>query len=971
MNIKGWALITGFLCFTTEIMEAQVYSFENKIVPGEWRVDNGKLEVSRSRFKEGKQSLKVSWNENAIIHFTRTEVLNMASRSVNGGIAAWIYNEMPVTEYMYFSFVDEVGEEVCRLPFLMDFKGWRCVWAKFREDMLMQPEAVVASCAIILPKNVKKGTIYLDYVEFTPTVSWQKMSDVQYKVNQKDYSLIHDFIGYRNTFPDLSDVIVKDENKRGIEIIKSRLMKWYLGDHSADNHPMVEIRKRGENDFIKKGLKAAEKVQIRYDTGGVAMGEGLFPLYFSKAGATNVVTFPEINKYILLPLALDYQKNKSENSLKKALYIYDWFHDQGWADGSGMGTLCFEKLRSAGYFHSLFLLKDNLSEVQLNRELKALKWFTMFGACYQKLEHAGEVADNLRALALPKLIYALSLTDSVEQQAAMGAFCSYMNNALDFGPGFFGTIKADYSGYHHRGAYNSAYYPHALYAASLVAYLLHDTPYALSESSLTHLKQALLTFRFFSANLDIPAGTTGRFPRGQQVLQELLPAFAYVALSFPEMDTELTAAFKRLVRKNPDVVKTFVAEVNSDLTYTNSVGEAEAMVKLLQMDVEEEPTPEGALFMPYSGLLVVKNKDYHINIKGFSKYIWDYESSVSENLYGRYLSYGQIEYFHFKKNTRSFHPANPAFDWNYLSGTTSIVLPVEELGAKKNKHRNFSDETFLCGVSATGQRSMFSMRLHDLKYDDSFYANKSVFVIDDIIMCLGSDIRNGDKRHKTVTTLFQSPLAQKLKVDKRKAGVLLNDNSGMLYAVKDCDPVVQKNDSFTVAYIDHALAPNRAEYQYYIITDGDERQAISLLSENTPIQVLRQDNEAHIVRVKDKNVIFGAIFSKDQSFDSLLVKSVNIPLSYIIEGENKDTAKVFFSEPDMRRVSGTSMGDLSEEDVVDEEKAFETELVLNGMYDVYSPVTPLKVQYKDGNTLVRVSTIRGNNYMFNLRKKNA
>ena len=95
---------------------------------------------------------------------------------------------------------------------------------------------------------------------------------------------------------------------------------------------------------------AAEKVQIRYDADGVAMGEGLFPLYFSKAGVTNVATFPDINKYILLPLALDYRKNKSENSLKKALYIYDWFHDQGWADGSGMGTLCFEKLRSADVY---------------------------------------------------------------------------------------------------------------------------------------------------------------------------------------------------------------------------------------------------------------------------------------------------------------------------------------------------------------------------------------------------------------------------------------------------------------------------------------------------------------------------------------------------------------------------------------------------------------------------------------------
>ena len=128
--------------------------------------------------------------------------------------------------------------------------------------------------------------------------------------------------------------------------------------------------------------------------------------------------------------------------------------------------------------------------------------------------------------------------------------------------------------------------------------------------------------------------------------------------------------------------------------------------------------------------------------------------------------------------------------------------------------------------------------------------------IDDIILCLGSDIRNGDKQHKTVTTLFQSPVKQKVKMEKRKTGVLLNDHSGMLYAMKDCDPVVQKNDSFTIAYIDHDVAPDRAGYQYYVVTNGDKQLAAHLLSENTPIQILRQDDKAHIVRVKDLPRIF-------------------------------------------------------------------------------------------------------------------
>ena len=200
--------------------------------------------------------------------------------------------------------------------------------------------------------------------------------------------------------------------------------------------------------------------------------------------------FRTINENILLPLALDYRKNKNAQSLKKALYIYDWFNDQGWADGSSMGTLCFEKLRSSGYFHSFFLLKDQLSPEQLERELQSLNWFTMFGICYQLPSHPGEVADNLRALAIPKLIYTLSQNKIQEREVALTAFKHYMDNALGIAPGFFGTFKADFSGYHHRGPYNSAYYPHALYAGALIAYLLHDTPYALSETCLLYTSDA-------------------------------------------------------------------------------------------------------------------------------------------------------------------------------------------------------------------------------------------------------------------------------------------------------------------------------------------------------------------------------------------------------------------------------------------------------------------------------------------------
>ena len=76
-------------------------------------------------------------------------------------------------------------------------------------------------------------------------------------------------------------------------------------------------------------MKAAQKIKIQYTEDHTPQGEPLFPM-----GAPTIIDgqeakkFRSINENILLPLALDYRKNQNDQSLKKALYIYDWFNDQ-------------------------------------------------------------------------------------------------------------------------------------------------------------------------------------------------------------------------------------------------------------------------------------------------------------------------------------------------------------------------------------------------------------------------------------------------------------------------------------------------------------------------------------------------------------------------------------------------------------------------------------------------------------------
>lgn len=952
-------LLTALLTLFAVGGYAQIYSFETPQAEG-WSAEDAALSYSKQKFKVGETSLRIDWQPGAVVRIGEPMGLEQASRSPNGGIALWIYNERPVGEPLRIVF-GNAGGEVCRVTCGLDFRGWRCVWNTFREDMGKDARTPLSQVELRFPATAGGGTTFLDYLQFTNNVSWQKMSDAQVEVHRTDFSLIPDFMKYRRAGADLSKSVPASQEQ--IATIAQRLERWYLGSGQNDD-AWVARRRSHEADFISRGVEASRSYKLT---------EPLFPMRTpATIDAQRTIYFMDVNKFVLLPLALDYRKNGSRESLGRALKIYDWFNDQGWADGSALGSLCFEKLRSAGYFHSLYLLRDEIPSEVLERELGTLRWLTMFGICYLEPEHPGEVADNLRALALPKLIYALLQPGERERQMALTAFRDYMDNALGFGPGYFGTFKSDFSGYHHRGAYNSAYYPHALYVGALVAYLLHDTPYALSEQTLHNLRQGLLTYRFFCAELCVPAATVGRFPLGQEVLQELLPAFCYAAHAFPAPDAELLAAAKRLMQRHPAKVEKVLDQVDSDLSYTATVGEAQMLATALHGSVAAEQAPAGSLFMPYSGLLVVKNPEFHFNVKGFSKYIWDYETSDSENLAGRYLSNGQVEYFDLKSGVRSFNPQDEHFDWSLIPGTTSILLPYGELCKKEHRkgfsdHRNYSDESFLAGVTADEQTAMFSFRMHDRAYDGTFRANKSVLFFDDVVLCMGSDIRNDDAAHATATTLFQScGKGRAGRVRRVPCGSLVTDHAGIVYAVQQTSVTLDEQGPFTRAWIDHGAAPQGAEYLYCMVTGPGRKGAERLLGADAPFEVVRRDNQAHIVRLKESGTLFAALYDARAEYAGMPVSGVNIPLAYIFRREAPGAWRLSLCEPDMRRPSVDHMGQLTEAQVVVEEEPHATRLRLPGRFDAVCEQGDLRVTHTEAETVLELTTVRGRNYHIRL-----
>jgi chondroitin-sulfate-ABC endolyase/exolyase len=253
---------------------------------------------------------------------------------------------------------------------------------------------------------------------------------------------------------------------------------------------------------------------------------------------------------------------------------------------------------------------------------------------------------------------------------------------------------------------------------------------------------------------------------------------------------------------------------------------------------------------------------------------------------------------------------------------------------------------------------MFSVRLHDVYMDSTFRADKSFFFFEDMVLCLGSGVSCSDRKHPVATTLFQD-----FKGAGKQKGEGLYEDASFAYVVKQGNVQLTKEGKRTIAYVDHGLAPKEGGYEYYMLKD--KSAAASVVTES-PVKVIRKDSAAHIV--ERDGVVCAALFDADVQFDGTLVESVNIPLAYILEDKGNGRYSLSLCEPDMRRASKLNMNNLTDKEVAEDSKPFETTLTLDGEFEVISVDYPVKVERTQGETMVTITTEKARNYTLQLMK---
>lgn len=664
--------------------------------------------------------------------------------------------------------------------------------------------------------------------------------------------------------------------------------------------------------------------------------------------------------------------------------IFEYIIDQGWAVGSALGSLDHEMIRSSkGFVTSIFLLHQQLQRSGLLLQLIDItKWYLEFGELYQKpFESVGTTADRLRTLFLYRLMCVLVMPEATLQEALdklrdMRALTAWYENALSINPALGGTIKPDYTGYHHQSFYPNDYVLPGLLTASYVVYILRGTEYEVSETSRDNLRNAIHFMRLLSEQYIIPNSVTNASPTiGKPELICLIPAFAYAVLwedsrdfiphktrsqdqhtgSLPHRTNEIEAnliphssstrdyhagsrtrrtytrdkhagSFSRKTSTNHarsplhnESIRAFLRmfnESNRDVhaylkrgkgcswksSYMYTLGSLSLLYELKQramdLGIDAEPAPQGNWAKNFAALSIHRRQGWVVTVKGFNNFIWGHESSHRGNEYGRYQSYGQLLIANTDYGLKA-HDIDRGWDWTRLPGTTTLRMPVEQL---RDKETRFYNPKSLCGAmhfQGTSQfrNGVFTMDFERPGYSDraaEFWFKKSVFFFDDLLVCLGSDIRARrfsfrpaevettlfqnigqfrDKSHSIRLNGYEIPLgrqqhARRLIWSRNSPGMLMDVNQNGYYIsragkqdlnvwlVNQTSTNTRKRAGgyYATAVLRHGGNPKGINYEYAVLVNTSYEKLYRMTCEQERLrglpryEVLRQDSRAHVVK---------------------------------------------------------------------------------------------------------------------------
>ena len=212
-----------------------------------------------------------------------------------------------------------------------------------------------------------------------------------------------------------------------------------------------------------------------------------------------------------------------------------------------------------------------------------------------------------------------------------------------------------------------------------------------------HVKKGLEVMRIVSVKYSSPNSVGGRFPGfSNGILAKSLPAYAYIAAIAPFLNddgyfgeisvssNDTLRMFLRLYDTTESMVNDYLADgtISTNIYYLNSIGAVNIMeeihTKANAMSIQAESSPQGCWTKNYAALIIQRREDWAVSVKGFNKFVWDFEASGHQNVFGLYQSHGALLVANSEEALLT-HDIHNGWDWTRHPGTTTIKMDLDQL----------------------------------------------------------------------------------------------------------------------------------------------------------------------------------------------------------------------------------------------------------------------------------------------------
>lgn len=902
-------------------------TFENGSVPASWSTsDGGRLAIVTTPRLQGDRSLRWEWGNG---EFLRYEGPLGDPTGYVSSFSFWVHLEeaLPMSS-LRVEFL-ESGTVATAFSFGLDFTGWRTGFIPYRDMEGHIPSRFTAMrISLEGPDLPAEGRLHFDQFVFAREMdSRHQYADAQapFVRGGMDKNHWEPLLSERRREPGPAYTATPEEIAAAAELAGAWQDRLVGGgsvsesevDRAEDRLAAFGVREedgkvQGYHIFYNSYPKMAYPPELRASVESDGRNHD-----FRAFGG------------LLLSIARDYHQ-ADEPDLRERLrtaFLLGARHllNQGWADGSNQGCLHHFGYQAREYFKAHFLMREVLAEAGILEECRsAVQWYTRAG---QLLEP--EMPPNLdyyNTISEGQLLGLLMEENPSLRARWVKAFRDALSGSLaTVEPGDGLGLKPDGTAFHHNGHY-PAYAVGAFSTLGDIIDELRGTPFVFTKDAHSALRRAVLAMRIYSQEKDWPIGLSGRHPFSGSIAGQRDTFAALAAYPHPETgaspDPEVAAAYMRLWGYPGGALGAEVARAGI---------QAESL--------------SGMWSFPFAAHAVARQPGWMVSMKGYSRYVWSSEIYTRDNRYGRYQSNGAVEILH-EEGREASGFRQDGWDWNRLPGTTGIHLPLDELESPRRGTLMLrSEETFAGAAVMEQETGVFGMILDVQYFRNDLRARKSVFVLEDCLVALGSGIHSVNTVHAVQTTLFQVALdgnsTERQHFEHLPDPVTGLDKSGTATVTTGRwlrDPVgngywlgpgsrlewhrKEQNSrhnktkeptsgNFAAAWLDHGRAPDAAAYHYAILPDcslGDLRSFASDMAGgySAPYQVLARSDNLHAVMESDTRRLYVAAFAANDNLPLPLIEAVEVPLLLVLE-ENGDRMKIAATHPDLNPGTDTHL----------------------------------------------------------------